>query len=358
MKTILWILVVASVTACAPQSRFPTIDNKLAEVEARKQRVEAVKARLRTDTRLYVVSHAIMASNVRFCGEKVQKRIGFAYQIRENFPGEWQEPAKLLGIGERLTVVGVAKGSPADVAGLMKGDRVIGLADEDIGNGKQAAANFDRIWRQLDGSEVALLAERGGEKRNMTVRPVAACDYPVRLLPDNAVNAYADGNGIHITAGMVRFAKTDTELALVIGHELAHNTRGHIQAKMGNRLLGALLGAGLSVALGVNVTNLGADIGGLAFSQEFEAEADYVGVYHTARAGYDVASAASFWRRLGVEHPKAINLQGSTHPSTAKRFLAVETAVKEFQMKKAKGLPLIPEEKDPLKQDVDTTTSN
>ncbi len=167
--------------------------------------------------------------------------------------------------------------------------------------------------------------------------PVVACNTPLAVLPD--------GNGIYVTTGMLRFARSDDELALVIGHELAHNTRGHIAAKMGNMLLGSLLGAGLSVATGVNVTDIGTRAGADAFSQEFEAEADYVGVYHAARAGYDIASAASFWRKLGAEHPQAINLQGSTHPSTARRYLAVEKAVEEFQRKKAAGLPLVPEEK-------------
>ena len=33
---------------------------------------------------------------------------------------------------------------------------------------------------------------------------------------------------------MLRFVETNEELALIIGHEMAHNTRGHIEAKLGN----------------------------------------------------------------------------------------------------------------------------
>ena len=50
------------------------------------------------------------------------------------------------------------------------------------------------------------------------------CDYPVLLGDDDALNAYADGNNIIITRGMMRFLESDRELALVIGHELAHNS--------------------------------------------------------------------------------------------------------------------------------------
>ena len=86
-------------------------------------------------------------------------------------------------------------------------------------------------------------------------------------------------------------------------------------------------------------------VGALAFSQEFEAEADYVGVYHAARAGYDTRKAAYFWRRMAAAHPRAIGLQGTTHPSSANRFLAVEAASKEVAEKRAGGTRLVPEMK-------------
>ncbi len=144
---------------------------------------------------------------------------------------------------------------------------------------------------------------------------------------------------------MLRFAETDEEVALVLGHELAHNTRGHIASRQGNALIGAIFGAVLTGLTGVDVTNLGSQIGAGAFSQDFEAEADYVGVYHTARAGFDIANAASFWRRMGLSHPQAIHLSGSTHPSTATRFLAIEKTVDEIETKRANNLPLVPDER-------------
>ena len=92
------------------------------------------------------------------------------------------------------------------------------------------------------------------------------------------------------------------------------------------------------------MTNLGAEAGAAAFSQEFESEADYVGVYHAARAGFDVSNAATMWRRMGTKNPRSISLLGTTHPSTAKRYLAIEKAVQEIELKRQAGLPLVPEE--------------
>lgn len=116
-------------------------------------------------------------------------------------------------------------------------------------------------------------------------------------------------------------------------------------------MIGALIGGVITVATGVDVTSLGSDIGGAAFSQGFESEADYVGLYHTARAGYPIAEAPKFWRRMAASNPGAIHIAGSTHPSTAVRFLALEESVKEIQRKKAAGIRLAPEEK-PSQQNV------
>ncbi len=285
--------------------------------------------------------------NAALCGDKVRARFGAHLHTLEAWKPPWREIARAtLDVGEHLTVTHVVEDSPAHAAGLAVGDRVLRLNGETLGVGKGAPSKWDAIKRRArPGAEFALTIARRGESRDLTLQPTAACDYPVHLLNKNDVNAWADGTKIYLTTGMLRFTRNDAELALVIGHELAHNTRGHIESKVGNQLLGTLLGAAITAWSGVDVTNIGAQAGRHAFSQEFEAEADYVGVYHAGRGGYDLRGAASFWRRLGAAHPKSIHLAGSTHPSTAKRFLAIEQALSEFERKSRNNLPLIPEER-------------
>jgi predicted Zn-dependent protease len=127
---------------------------------------------------------------------------------------------------------------------------------------------------------------------------------------------------------------------------LAHNVMGHIDKQMGNRMAGLVIGAIISGLTRVDVTRQGAELGGLAFSQEFEAEADYVGLYYTARAGYGITAAPNFWRRMAVNHPRAI-AHGTTHPNTADRFVALEAAAREIDAKRVVGLDLKPEMKMP-----------
>ncbi len=78
------------------------------------------------------------------------------------------------------------------------------------------------------------------------------------------------------------------------------------------------------------------------FSQEYELETDYAGVYYAAHAGYDVSEAVDFWRRMAVEHPGSIDFRGISHPSTAIRFLAIEGTVKEINEKETSELSIMP----------------
>lgn len=340
------IVSVAMTAGCAPKSGFPTVDERLARDEARKQQAVAIKTQIGYKSRLDNVAFRVMAGNAELCGAKVRYRFGgFSLTIDQYHPG-WREAARAaLGVGVRPTVVYVVKGSPVHLAGMAAGDAILRLNGESLGTGKAANQKLSDALRNSGGAELAFTAERRGEERTFSVKPVVSCDYPLVLVVNDAVNAWADGEKIYITTGMLRFVENDEEIALIIGHELAHNTRGHVAAKRGNVLLGAILGAVGSVLLGADVADLGAQSGARAFSQDFEAEADYVGVYHAGRAGYDVRKAASFWRRLGASNPAAIYLAGGTHPSTAKRFLALEQAVAEFERKREEGLPLFPDER-------------
>lgn len=334
-----------ALAACAPTSRFPTVDPAVAEAEARKQRVAALETQLRRNGRLQNTAFPILVAGAELCGDAVAPRLGLGTVTLEHYGREWRETSRThFGIGDRLTVLFVVKGSPAEAAGLERGDKILRFDGKPLGTGKRAFQEYDRLLRKRGIGNVELVFEREGASRTVFVEAVAACDYPVLLVHRGDVNAWADGKNVYVTTGMLRFSETDHELALIVGHELAHNTRGHVAAKQGNILIGAIVGALITGATGVDVTDLGAQMGAAAFSQDFEAEADYVGVYLAARAGFDVTQAASFWRRMGAEHPAAIHLAGSTHPSTAMRFLAVESAIEEIATKRTGGRPLIPEE--------------
>jgi predicted Zn-dependent protease len=88
---------------------------------------------------------------------------------------------------------------------------------------------------------------------------------------------------------------------------------------------------------------MGGNLTAGAYSQEFEAEADYVGLYVIARAGYRIDDAANFWRRMAISSPGSVTMTGD-HPATPERFVALQAAVKEIEAKTAQGQPLVPNE--------------
>jgi len=139
------------------------------------------------------------------------------------------------------------------------------------------------------------------------------------------------------------FTSTDDELALVIGHELAHNSMRHIDAKRLNAMGGLFLDILFAVLTGVDSGGAFSQAGAQAYSQEFESEADYVGLYFVERAGYEIKDAAYFWRRMGVKHPSSIaKNHAASHPSTPERFVSIEDTVNEINQKINVGTELMP----------------
>ena len=93
-------------------------------------------------------------------------------------------------------------------------------------------------------------------------------------------------------------------------------------------------------------SRLGGGVGAGAWSQSFEAEADYVGLYVLARAGGDLDGATSLWRRMGAANPGNIEHAG-THPTTAQRFVSINRTIDEIRGRMAAGEALVPEERSP-----------
>ena len=341
-KFVIGYFVLAAVVGCVPTSQFPTIDDSLAEAEASRQRIEAVQSITLNKARLADVSLPILANNTELCGDNIKPFYGFNHLKLGDVDEEWRPAYRsLLGVSKTETIINVVKGSPAENAGMQLGDVIMQVDGKPIRTRRDLN---DALPRNGYGNHVIRVVQAGAEAHDLMIEAVPVCGYNIEIVRDDSVNAWADGENVTITTGLMNFVASDDELALIVAHELAHNTRGHIETKMGNMLVGTILGAVVTGMSGYNVTDIGTQAGSEAFSQDFEAEADYVGVYLAARAGFDVAPAAAVWRRIGTSHPAGIHLAKS-HPSSAKRYLAIEAAAEEVRQKQVAGLPLIPNER-------------
>jgi len=241
-------------------------------------------------------------------------------------------------------------GSFSAKAGLRASDRLVSFAGIPVHEASKSALQSMRdLMKGAFGKKRALPVEvmRGSIRQTADLSLLPACNYEASVARSDAVNAYADGDEMFVTTGMMNFVKSDQELALVLGHELSHNFLGHLDAQFRNRILGA--GAGLLVDALVIATNgvnpglyrTGANAGAQLFSVAFEQEADYAGLYVMRRAGYDIEGVADFWRRMALDNSRQI-ATATDHPPSAERFVALEAAVKEIRAKELAHEPLMP----------------
>lgn len=354
--------------ACvAPTTQFSTLSPEAVRAEQLRQQQLVITSSLREQQRLLDVAVPMLRQAVPICGSKVATQTGVVVTNAHAWSRDLQPAARSLGFTDTLRVVGVVRGSAAERAGVAVGARVLSIDGRLAPIGRTAVRDFvnqvsgalaarpQRSLPEIRGPlQLGLVPEGSTESVFTTMRTVdvavdTVCAFGALALKDDALNAYADGRQVYITTAMMRFAASDEELAVVVAHEIAHNAMGHSDAKERNSGFGALLGAVVDVAAaanGVNTggdfTNLGAQAGATAYSQDFEREADYVGMYILARAGYPTAGAAQFWRRMAQESPGSIKY-ATSHPTTAERFIRLEEAAAEIEARRSAGEVLLPQ---------------
>ena len=340
------LVILTLVTACAaPTTTRIKYDTAELDAEAAIQRELALKKYLSYKQRLHNVSYPILKSASQFCANKQIYSVGAQGSASSDFENHWKATANKIFTGDELIITWVAKDGPADKAGLAVNDKIIAFNDVPFGD---SMLQHKKFYAEINRSQAAdspvakLFVRRGPSTFNLNVTQEKICGYPAVLGESDAVNAYADGKRIIITKGMMRFARDDQDLALVIAHELGHNLMGHIDKKQTNIMFGTLLDLA-AAANGLDTQGIFGSAGAGAFSQDFEAEADYVALYYMNAAGLPLEGVADFWRDMAAEHPGSIGSNHSaSHPATSERFLAISKTIDEINHKIAHGLPLEP----------------
>lgn len=160
-------------------------------------------------------------------------------------------------------------------------------------------------------------------------------DWQVSVVRDKQANAFClPGGKMVVYTGILPIAKTEAGLATVLGHEMGHATSRHgsqrlLESKLADTFLS---GAQASLAFGdmdsrqkievMAALGVGTKYGVLLpFSRKHESEADEVGLYYMARAGYDPHEALAFWERMEQDASSGQPPQFlSTHPSHGTRI--------------------------------------
>lgn len=335
-------------SCAAPSTASIAIDKASIEIEEEVQRELLLKQNLKYQNRLNNIAHNLFIKNKELCQPDVAKVVGIQMYSISDYSKNYKNAAKkVYNLDNGLTITSVIKNSPAETAGLKVGDKIISVTDPqgnkfNVGINEKTVKLFRKTLKNMKYIDnLTFEINRKGIFSTLTVEPEYACSYDILLSSSDALNASADGMNIYIDKGMMRFVDDDNELALVIAHELAHNAMNHIDKATSNRVMGSIVDIA-AAAYGVNTQGLFAQQAGLAFSKEFENEADYVALYYLARAGIDFQEAGNFWRRMGAEKGVLTVKHATTHPTSPQRFLKIDKAIEEINLKMQNNEPLVP----------------
>jgi predicted Zn-dependent protease len=223
-------------------------------------------------------------------------------------------------------------------AGAMQ---LISVADE-IAIGRQTQAQVKKQTPQLKDAVVqAYVASLGRRLAAHASNPSTRYPYTFTVADNREINAFAlPGGPVWVNRGAIQAAGTESQLAGVLAHEIAHISERHAAQQLSNELvtnLGlSLMGALLGNAGGAGAANIAARYvaGGtfLKFSRDDEQEADRAGAAIMARAGWDphgMIELLDTIREQQQRDPGLVETFFSNHPSPQDRVEKLARVVPE-----------------------------
>lgn len=169
------------------------------------------------------------------------------------------------------------------------------------------------------------------------------------VIDEKDVNAFSlPGGYVYVNSGLLKFVRTDDELAGVLAHEITHSAHHHIQSltheqsKMNTEMVAGLLAAIVAhvnprdianLAAGAQYTQMG--ILNTRYSQAAERDADHGGTILLQKAGYNPVAMLTFMQRLsGIEarSPKIEMGILMDHPYTTERVGLIDTQLGEMNI--------------------------
>ncbi|MDZ4733695.1 MAG: M48 family metallopeptidase [Nitrospirota bacterium] len=282
--------------------------------------------------RLHDVAFPLLVAAAEWCPFEREPTYGFL--LREE---EIPQSQRGEGAGRSVSVAYVHPRLPAASAGLRPGDQVISVNERAVtGIRAEEVSQWIRRMTVARIRPLQLEVGRKGGRQIFNLWAVPACQFSVQLLEADQINGIADGTHVGVTTGAMRFLRSDDELAWVLAHEIAHNVLSHVQ----NARLRAMLNAFLGVTAGASAT-----VPPAVPQRSLEAQADYIGSYIMARAGYDLQAIRQVWHRMERQQSQQASTSPGvvvTHPTTAERLAAFEVTLKEIEEKRDRGELLQP----------------
>jgi len=173
---------------------------------------------------------------------------------------------------------------------------------------------FAALAAQPAHGPLALTIVRDGRERTLVLDTSPGCRALIEIKAENAFNARSDGRVIQVNYGLA-LAATDSELAVVFAHEMAHLVLEHRR-----RLEQAGVEKGFFGEFGRNQQ----------LNRQVEVEADRMTVHLLANAGYDPSIAPAFWRSSLGRRAAGGLFRSAVYPTTVARARLVEREITDY----------------------------
>lgn len=193
------------------------------------------------------------------------------------------------------------------------------------------AQRVARVGNKIKVATETFLNSKGYAKR------LEGFAWEFKTVEEDVVNAWCmPGGKVCVYTAILDLCKTDDELAVVMGHEIAHAIARHGNERMSNQMLVGGVGKVLSpqdpsqVSIYQQVFMGTAKLGMLKYGRNHESEADKLGLVFMKIAGYDPSAGITFWGKMassGGQKPPEIF---STHPSDERRIKDIKEFLTEI----------------------------
>jgi len=201
------------------------------------------------------------------------------------------------------------------------------MSTSKVSDNKAQTAMIEEVGQRLTTALTKYLASKGEQSLLDDIT------WSFKLVKDDQVNAFCmPGGQVVFYEGIMPLCDTPDLVAVVMGHEIAHALARHGNERMSQQALASLVGGVTGEVVEQKTSQTGRALFEAAFavgteygyllpySRKHESEADEIGLYIMAIAGYDIEQAPVLWQRMSENESQYVPEFMSTHPSNATRI--------------------------------------
>ncbi len=232
-----------------------------------------------------------------------------------------------------ILIVGCSKTAVTNRYQLM-----LSNSNKEIAQGERFSKMILRRSKLSKNREMVDMVNRVGKKiSEVTNREYGTTNYNWKFYlieDDNKINAFClSGGKVFVYSGLLKYIKNDDELAVVMGHEIAHALTRHIAEKKSVSKISSAIKSVFDFMADLDRNSIPInrrlehklikqdvnDFIILPHSRKQEYEADYIGLVLSSKAGYDPKFAIDFWNRFKKVSKVKVEYS-STHPTPEHRI--------------------------------------